>query len=509
MSGKGANKQSRTSTPIIVAALASCAFLALVALAEAFGGSVGAAGNAQAASDQSLAYLTTGFAVAGIPAIAAWGISVSHRCINVTIRRILMGVVVAMGIWLCVACVAAALFNLVEPSIIAIAVVSDLLIALLVELYIDARIFPSIHRYRMLFRRLPFDLKIMNDGGRVIYKTDIARPLDNTTLWRLAENAPRRTAEATALYSESLPDSVFKVYRLNAGTALLTESITESNRLQQRLEERQDQLTQQNEILLRNHAMQSLLYRQRRERELGERVEHDLASTAAQIRNILDHRIVGSGAYIRDERLQQLNLVKVLVAYSKRKGMLALAAAESETFTSEQISLIAREAMADLHSIGIECAILVESPAPIAISAFNTIYDCFYDCILSVLPRTNPVIMTYITTHGEDTLEMRAVIECAIGLSEDDEAPAIPEIATSTDSWTAVQMGIAHDLDGRLATRGGDYAVALDEGLVNVTVRAVAPAEPTGPAAPAAPQDAAPIAPIEPVQPENGEGGER
>ena len=496
MSGKGVNKRPRTSTPIIVAALVSCAFLALVALAEAFGGGIGNAGGAQAVSDQSLAYLTTGFAVAGIPAITAWGISISHRCVNTTIRRILMVIIAAMGIWLCLACVAAALFNLVEPSIVAIAVVSNLLIALLIELYIDARIFPSIHRYRMLFRRLPFDLKIMNDGGRVIYKTDIARPLDNTTLWRLAENAPRRISEATALYSESLPDSVFKVYRLSAGTALLTESVTESNRLQQRLEERQEQLTQQNEILLRNHAMQSLLYRQHRERELGERVEHDLASTAAQIRNILDHRIVGSGAYIRDERLQQLNLVKVLVAYSKRKGMLALAAAESETFTSDQISLIAREAMADLHSIGIECAILVESPEPIAISAFNTIYDCFYDCILSALPRTNPVIMTYITTRGENTVEMRAVIECAIGLSEDDEAPAIPEIATSTDSWTAVQMGIAHDLDGRLATRGADYSVGLDEGLVNVTVRAVAPI---------APQDDGPFAEPEP----DGEGGER
>ena len=353
-----------------------------------------------------------------------------------------------------------------------------------IESYIDARLLPSMHRYRMMFRRLPFDLKIMNDGGLVIYQTDISRPLDNTTLWRLATRTSETVgahvvtsddgAIAPSYYSESIPDAVFKLYALDAGVALLTEDASEINQLQQRLEDRRAQLTSQNAILRRNHAMQSLLFRQRRERELGERVERDLASTAAQISRILDNRIVGDSPYARAERIQQLNLVKVLVAYSKRKGMLALAAAEYEALTSEQLELVAREAMADLNSIGIECAVLVESGSTIPIAAFNTIYDCFYDCVIGVLPFTDPVIMTYITTHG-DTIEMRANIECAIGLTGGNDVEMIPQIATSTEPWTAVQLEIARNLEGRLATRGGDYSVLLDEGLVNVTVRAAAP----------------------------------
>ena len=462
-----------------MAAVIACAFIALIAIATALGDSTAQIQKPQGDEGLNLARLTAGFVLVGIPALTAWGISINHRCINAVFRRTLMTLAVLMGVWLCAACVITIVFDVSEPPIIAIAVVSDLLIVLFVESYIDARIFPSIHRYRALFRRLPLDLRILNDGGRVIYKTDMAKPLDNTTLWRLAQIAPTEPgATITALpeRNESMPDTAFKLYRLDAGSVLVTEDASLVNELRKRLKDRQEQLTAQNEILRRNHAMQSLLYRQQRERELCERVERDLATTASQIRRILDNRIVGQGPYVRTERRKQLNLVKVLVAYSKRKGMLALTAAERDTMSEDQIELVAREAMADLHSIGIECAILVDSKEPIAIDAFNTVYDCFYDCVLSVLPRTDPVVMTYITTRNASTLEMRANIECAMGLSDEDDNPAIPQIAGSTDSWTAMQMGIAHDLEGRLAMRRCNYEVTLDEGLVNATVKVVAPA---------------------------------
>lgn len=476
MKAKPKDARSTIGKTIAISSLATLAFFALVALAAAYGGSAGGAVQGQPSATLPETRLLSGFVVIGVPALAAWGVSIHHRCISVSIRNILLAIDAAMIVWLCAACVVTEGFGITEPPLMAIAVLTDLALALVIEIYIEARILPSIHRYRTLFRRLPFDLKILNEGGRVIYKTDIAHSLDNTTLWQLVEQKPAGEAgSASSLRSASLPNYVFKPYRLSAGMALLTEDATESNRLQQRLEERQRQLTTQNEILRHNHAMQSLLYRQQREHELGMRVEEDLASTATQIRDILDNRVAGTDPEARAERLKQLNLVKVLVAYSKRKGMLALAAAERETFTSEQLEVVAREAMADLHSIGIECALLVDSKEPISIVAFNTVYDCYYDCILSVLPRTDPVMMTYITTREGGVLEMRAVIECAIGLTDANAVELIPQIATSTEPWTAVQTGIARDLESRLATRGVDFTVALDEGLVTVMVHVPSP----------------------------------
>ena len=267
---------------------------------------------------------------------------------------------------------------------------------------------------------------------------------------------------------------MLKIYRLQAGVGVLAEKAGELDALQGKLESRRDLLMEQNEALKRQRAMRSVLYRQQRERELGERVERDLAATANQIRMILDNRLADDNPFAIEERRKQLNLVKVLVAYSKRKGMLALAGAESDTMSGAELETIAREAMADLRSIGIECAFLVATDRPIPMAAVNTIYDSFYDCIISVLPRAHPVMMVYLSQQ-EDALVMRASIECAIGLEQSTAVEMIPQIATSTEPWTAVQMGIARNLEGRLMERGGDYSVTLDDGLVSVVVKAETP----------------------------------
>ena len=164
-----------------------------------------------------------------------------------------------------------------------------------------------------------------------------------------------------------------------------------------------------------------------------------------------------------------------------RVSELCVTAAESDMMTSEQLNLIAREAMADLQSVSIECAVLVAVKEPISIAAVNTIYDSFYDCIISVLPQANPVIMTFISINRQGDLEMRSTIECAIGISSETAVEQIPVIATSTESWTAVQTHIAHELEGRLSARDSLWSVSLEDGLVVATVSAAtAPAKDRG-----------------------------
>ena len=144
--------------------------------------------------------------------------------------------------------------------------------------------------------------------------------------------------------------------------------------------------------------------------------------------------------------------------------------------TADQLNLIAREAMADLQSVGIECAVLVAVSEPVPIAAVNTVYDSFYDCIISVLPPANPVVMTFISVNEEGQLELRATIECAIGIDSETAVEQIPAIATSTESWTAMQTEIARDLEKRLSVRDGLSSVSLEEGLVVAAIRATSAA---------------------------------
>ncbi len=371
----------------------------------------------------------------------------------------------AMIVWLIAAIV-------VGGQLTWIALATDAGLVVIIEVLLALNVIPSVRKIRRGFQNLPFDLRILATGGREVYRTDVSRKVDNTTLYRMFLAAPRKEDGTTMnARSDSLPDDALKIYRLHAGVAALAEDAQELDMLQQTLESKRDLLTEQNEILLKQHALNSVLYRQQREHELSERVEHDLTAAATQIRTILDNGLPPDEPELADERRKQLNLVKVLVAYCKRKGMLALAGAESDAMSGTQLNTIAHEAMTDLRSVGIECAVLVEAHDDMAVSAVNTIYDSFYDCVISVLPRTTPVLMVYLS-QSRSLLKMRANIECGIGLENDTAVEMIPRIATSTEPWTSVQMDIARDLEERLALRDGDHLVTLDDGLVSVMVTA-------------------------------------
>ena len=408
------------------------------------------------------------FVVIGMPLLAVWEITAIRRCISASAQRRLYAAVLVVAVLLLVA------FAL-GGQLVWCGLACAVALVAIVEILFALNAIPSIRNIRGVFNHLPFDLRILASGGREIYKTDIARNIDATTLYRLYSAAPpKRSDPVSSMRSESLPEHMLKLYRLQAGIAVLAENASDLDSLQSQLETQRDLLMEQNDVLRRQHAMRSVLYRQQREQELERRVEQDLAATANQIRTILDSGLAGDDPDSIEERRKQLNLVKVLVAYCKRKGMLALAGAESDTMENAQLETITREAMADLRSIGIECAVLVATTSPVPMDEANAVYDSFYDCIISVLPRAHPVLMVYIAQDGND-LVMRVSIECAIGLDQETAADVIPQIATSTEPWTAVQTNIAHDLEARLAERGGNYSVTLDEGLVSVVVRASAP----------------------------------
>lgn len=402
-----------------------------------------------------------------VPLMAAWGLAVERRCVGIKARRRLRWLIIALIAILAACIVAGGMLPLAASAAV-------LAIVVTIEALLATDVIPSARNFYDLFRLLPLDLRILTRGGTVAFHTDRARAIDNTTLYQLAQQGKSVAAgEVLDTHAEALTGADCKLYKLNAGIALLVEDTAEMNELQARLREREDKLAAKNEVLRHDHAMRSLLYRQNRERELGERVEQDLASTVERIENILSSLPDDSNESSRQERLAQLTLVKVLVAYCKRKGMIALVSAESDVMSPQSLEVIAREAMTDLQSIGIDCGILVSADKPIAIAAVNTIYDSFYDCIIGVLRRTNPVLMVYISQQDRDTLDMSVSIECGIGLESETAVELIPRIATSTESWTAVQTDIAREIERLLAQRNAEASVEMDEGFVTVRTRTV------------------------------------
>lgn len=404
--------------------------------------------------------------VCGGPLITVWGATVARRCTSLAVQRRMRILAALMFMWL----VAGVLSG---PFLGLSAVVLNLAIVVMVELCMGLGIIRTARGFQRWFRYLPFDLRIANNDGHEVYRTDKASLLDDATLDKLVDCAPlsSEAGEVVTVRLDSHPDTPFKVFRLAGGVAIVAEDMREAIEKTRQLERIREELIRQNELIAYEREIEAVRYRRKRERELSVQVERDLAEAAGVISELLDSLPSGLDERSVKERCQQLNRVKVLVAYSKRKGMLALEAAQGEMLTSDAFRLIAGETCADLRSIGIEAAALVDIASDVRVDVVNMLYDCFYECIMVVLPLLRPVVMAYFTTDADGSVCMRVSVECAFeengGEGAESEAG---HVVVPQHGGTTIE-GVAEDVRHRLDVRGVCHAVTLEDDVVGVAVR--------------------------------------
>lgn len=198
---------------------------------------------------------------------------------------------------------------------------------------------------------------------------------------------------------------------MSGGYVLLAEDVSEINRSRTRLERIHASLIRQNEVLKRERNLKESLHQSERERELLESIDASLRDTVESIGALLDQAETMKTSESQEERRKVLTMVRMLVAYCKRKGGLVLAERDGDDFGIERLRVIMNETAGDLRSVGIECAALVETEAPLSAATMNTLYDCFYDFVIKAFFCENPVVMLFLTDRSEGSVELRALLE--------------------------------------------------------------------------------------------------
>ena len=85
-----------------------------------------------------------------------------------------------------------------------------------------------------------------------------------------------------------------------------------------------------------------------------------------------------------------LTEVKLLIAYCKRKGGLVLAGKSDPAFNRERLQLVFNETAADLRTLGIDCAALVDIKRVLPASTVSVLYDCLYDFAAAAFAAKQP-----------------------------------------------------------------------------------------------------------------------
>ncbi|WP_158407621.1 histidine kinase N-terminal 7TM domain-containing protein [Berryella intestinalis] len=323
------------------------------------------------------------------------------------------------------------------------------LISLALELCLDFGLLPSFIMYEKAFSGLPLDARILSRKGRTIYETARSKPAPalDALLPAYLEGGP----DEAVFRDEDDPDKAFHLKRLSGGYVLLAEDVSEINRSRTRLERIHTSLIRQNEVLKRERNLKESLHQSERERELLESIDASLRDTVESIGALLDQAETMKTSESQEERRKVLTMVRMLVAYCKRKGGLVLAERDGDDFGIERLRVIMNETAGDLRSVGIECAALVETEAPLSAATMNTLYDCFYDFVIKAFFCENPVVMLFLTDRSEGSVELRALLEFDGG-----------EDATHSE-WCA-------ELRRTLDQRNVAYRLTADEGAVKLAV---------------------------------------
>lgn len=297
------------------------------------------------------------------------------------------------------------------------------------ETCFDLGILPSYRRWDEMFARLPFDLRVLGPDLGQACATDCAGPLDPAVRARLAQML-RQGEDRGRFEVPGIAHRQFKAFPVEGGTALLSEDVSSIDARRADLERARAQLRARNALLEQDREVQAALCRQRTERALCDGVERVLERSMRRMGELLAE-LDGTGLD-EDARRARLSELRLLLAYSKRRGALALtdaghgadgrAAAGAVPgarlpleLDADRLGLMAEEACADLRAAGFDCCVACDLRAPVPLEEASLLYDCLFDCAFAAAGRREPVLMAHLSSREGGPFGLRVAVEAGDG----------------------------------------------------------------------------------------------
>ncbi len=287
----------------------------------------------------------------------------------------------------------------------------SLFVVAIIEACLDLRLVPSYVGMDRLLRSLPLDVRVLDDELVPVCSSDAAGELGEQERARVASLAGGMApGEATAFRLEGRPELVFKLFRIPGGTVLVAEDVGAVMRERRRLELRREELARRNEALARMRAAREELYASQAEQELCDDIDASLDETVSAMREAIRGLPLGEDAESCEERRRGLRLVRLLVGYCKRKGMLLL----SEGASPDGVRLVMEEASSDARSSGVPCAATVGLTRDLTPFASNVVYDVVYESVLASFEDGEGAMIVFVGDGRQGGASLRVVLD-AVG----------------------------------------------------------------------------------------------
>lgn len=143
-----------------------------------------------------------------------------------------------------------------------------------------------------------------------------------------------------------------------------------------------------------------------------------------------------------------------------------LAGKSDPAFNRERLQLVFNETAADLRTLGIDCAALVDVRRVLPASTVSMLYDCLYDFAAAAFAASNPILMLFVSDKAEAgegaddgqrrVVEMRAALETEESAQTEGYTRSLEELRRVLE-----RRNVRFTLD--IASDGATLAVQVNE----------------------------------------------
>lgn len=268
-------------------------------------------------------------------------------------------------------------------------IVNSVLICLGIELAFYLDLIPNNKKYIQKFFNSNLDMAIISLDGKTKYTTCSFKVIPNFILDDIKNNKVKQ------IYQKK--NIVYDIKENKDSYVILRKDLTNIFKLKEEMLKQQKELLKQQESMKLEEKTKRELYEIKIRKDTINRVEKKLKEKRLEAKKIL----------MKDDiKREDLEKVKRIIIYSKKKSMLIISEMNNEIYNEESIKILLNELIVGMSSLNIEGLVVVKNKMNIKGRIMSYLYDIVYELIEN---SKNNAVMIYVFSDN-NMVNLKAVI---------------------------------------------------------------------------------------------------
>ena len=268
-------------------------------------------------------------------------------------------------------------------------IVNSVLICLGIELEFYLDLIPNNRKYIQKFTNSFLEMVIVSLDGKTKYTTCAFKEVPDFILKDIKNNKVKKTYQKKNI--------VYDIRRNKDSYVIIKKDLTYIFKLKDQIIKQKKELLKQQESMKLEEKTKRELYEIKIRNDIISKVEKKLDEKRLEAKNIL----------MKDDvSREDLEKVKRLIIFSKKKSMLVISEMNNEVYNEESIKTLLNELIVSMSSLNIEGLVVVKNKMNIRGSIMSYLYDIVYELMENSKSKT---IMIYVASDN-NIVKLKALL---------------------------------------------------------------------------------------------------